>query len=217
MEMKNSSTVRLARGFCIIRSHTRAGHTPAASPTAEPPDGSTSDKPVVMRKRAHKASGDCLQSRNRRRHIWIAHTSRILTAQRGGIPAPRPTRSVAAARWLALESLGKYIGRRTNNAAEYYALIAALDYAMANGIKAIARAKRLAVDRQSDEGHVQSEASGTCARCTSAPGNRRQLWNRLRFSMCRASRIKQPTLLRMRHSTTPVAPGRRSRPTLREL
>jgi ribonuclease HI len=34
-----------------------------------------------------------------------------------------------------LESLGKYIGRHTNNVAEYYALIAALDYAAANGIK----------------------------------------------------------------------------------
>jgi len=35
----------------------------------------------------------------------------------------------------ALESLGKYIGRQTNNVAEYYALIAALDYAAAKGIK----------------------------------------------------------------------------------
>jgi ribonuclease HI len=34
-----------------------------------------------------------------------------------------------------LESLGKYIGRTTNNVAEYYALIAALDYASANGIR----------------------------------------------------------------------------------
>src|SRR6202023_3746953 len=42
-----------------------------------------------------------------------------------------------------LESLGKYIGRRTNNVAEYYALIAALDYAAANGIK------RLRVQRDS--------------------------------------------------------------------
>src|ERR1700686_3210935 len=33
-----------------------------------------------------------------------------------------------------LESLGKYIGRTTNNVAEYYALIAALDYAAAHGI-----------------------------------------------------------------------------------
>src|SRR6267142_3636483 len=34
-----------------------------------------------------------------------------------------------------LESLGKYIGRTTNNVAEYYALIAALDYAAASGIR----------------------------------------------------------------------------------
>jgi acyl dehydratase/ribonuclease HI len=33
------------------------------------------------------------------------------------------------------ESLGKYIGRHTNNVAEYYALIAALDYAVAQGIR----------------------------------------------------------------------------------
>jgi acyl dehydratase/ribonuclease HI len=33
------------------------------------------------------------------------------------------------------ESLGKYIGRHTNNVAEYYALIAALDYAAAQGIR----------------------------------------------------------------------------------
>jgi acyl dehydratase/ribonuclease HI len=33
------------------------------------------------------------------------------------------------------ESLGKYIGRTTNNVAEYYALIAALDYAAASGIR----------------------------------------------------------------------------------
>ena len=34
-----------------------------------------------------------------------------------------------------LEQLKKYIGRTTNNVAEYYALIAALDYAAAHGIK----------------------------------------------------------------------------------
>jgi acyl dehydratase/ribonuclease HI len=33
------------------------------------------------------------------------------------------------------EGLGKYIGRTTNNVAEYYALIAALDYAAASGIR----------------------------------------------------------------------------------
>jgi ribonuclease HI len=34
-----------------------------------------------------------------------------------------------------LASLGKYIGRHTNNVAEYFALIAALDYAATNDIK----------------------------------------------------------------------------------
>ena len=34
-----------------------------------------------------------------------------------------------------LESLGRYIGRQTNNVAEYYALIAALDYAASRGIR----------------------------------------------------------------------------------
>jgi ribonuclease HI len=34
-----------------------------------------------------------------------------------------------------LEALGRYIGRTTNNVAEYYALIAALDYAAANAIR----------------------------------------------------------------------------------
>jgi len=34
-----------------------------------------------------------------------------------------------------LASLGKYLGRATNNVAEYYALIAALDYASAHGIR----------------------------------------------------------------------------------
>ncbi len=36
-----------------------------------------------------------------------------------------------------LESLGKYIGRHTNNVAEYYALIAALDYTSAKGIRCL--------------------------------------------------------------------------------
>jgi len=35
----------------------------------------------------------------------------------------------------AIDSLGKYIGRTTNNVAEYYALIAALDGAAARGIR----------------------------------------------------------------------------------
>lgn len=36
-----------------------------------------------------------------------------------------------------ISEIGKYIGRETNNAAEYYALIAALDYAAAHHIRAL--------------------------------------------------------------------------------
>ena len=36
---------------------------------------------------------------------------------------------------VAIHSLGKYIGRTTNNVAEYYALIAALDAAAARGVR----------------------------------------------------------------------------------
>src|ERR1017187_10288987 len=64
-----------------------------------------------------------------------AYTANIDGAARGnpgpasyGVVLRRPDGS-------PLESLGKYIGRHTNNVAEYYALIAALDYAAANGIK----------------------------------------------------------------------------------
>jgi acyl dehydratase/ribonuclease HI len=64
-----------------------------------------------------------------------AYTANIDGAARGnpgpasyGVVVKRPDGT-------ALESLGKYIGRYTNNVAEYYALIAALDYAVAHGLK----------------------------------------------------------------------------------
>src|SRR5579863_3565905 len=64
-----------------------------------------------------------------------AYTANIDGAARGnpgpaayGVVVRRPDGT-------AHESLGKYIGRATNNVAEYYALIAALDYAAANGIR----------------------------------------------------------------------------------
>jgi ribonuclease HI len=47
-----------------------------------------------------------------------------------GVVIHNPDGSVAA-------ELKKYIGRSTNNLAEYYALIAALDYAAAHGIRAL--------------------------------------------------------------------------------
>src|ERR1035437_10285404 len=68
-------------------------------------------------------------------HLDGAYTANIDGAARGnpgpasyGVVIRRPDGT-------PLESLGKYIGRHTNNVAEYYALIAALDYAAANGIK----------------------------------------------------------------------------------
>jgi acyl dehydratase/ribonuclease HI len=64
-----------------------------------------------------------------------AYTANIDGAARGnpgpaayGVVVKRPDGATQ-------ESFGKYIGRRTNNVAEYYALIAALDYAAANGIR----------------------------------------------------------------------------------
>jgi acyl dehydratase len=82
-----------------------------------------------------------------------AYTANIDGAARGnpgpasyGVVLRRPDGS-------PLESLGKYIGRHTNNVAEYYALIAALDYAVANGIK------RLRV--QSDSQLIVNQMKGT--------------------------------------------------------
>ena len=64
-----------------------------------------------------------------------SHTANIDGAARGnpgpaayGVVIRRPDGATQ-------ESLGKYIGRHTNNVAEYYALIAALDYALAQGIR----------------------------------------------------------------------------------
>ena len=66
-----------------------------------------------------------------------AHTAHIDGAARGnpgpasyGVVVRGPGGEVAA-------ELKKYIGRATNNVAEYYALIAALDYAEAHGIPAL--------------------------------------------------------------------------------
>jgi acyl dehydratase/ribonuclease HI len=89
-----------------------------------------------MIKTTHKASGKLfeeLESPSAR--IEGAYTANIDGAARGnpgpaayGVVIRRPDGATH-------ESLGKYIGRTTNNVAEYYALIAALDYAAASGIK----------------------------------------------------------------------------------
>jgi acyl dehydratase/ribonuclease HI len=89
-----------------------------------------------MTKRAPKASGKLFaEPESAEGRLDGAYTANIDGAARGnpgpasyGVVLRRPDGT-------PLASLGKYIGRHTNNVAEYYALIAALDYAAANGIK----------------------------------------------------------------------------------
>src|SRR5512136_2839303 len=89
-----------------------------------------------MTKPAHPSSGHLFSdSHSPAPHAEGSYTANIDGAARGnpgpasyGVVLRRPDGK-------PLESIGKYIGRHTNNVAEYYALIAALDYAEANGIK----------------------------------------------------------------------------------
>jgi acyl dehydratase/ribonuclease HI len=89
-----------------------------------------------MIKPAHKASGKLFAEPETPSHRQEgAYTANIDGAARGnpgpaayGVVVRRPDGKTH-------ESLGKYIGRTTNNVAEYYALIAALDYAAASGIR----------------------------------------------------------------------------------
>src|SRR5215470_1477965 len=89
-----------------------------------------------MANRPHKSSGKLFaDTETPSTRLEGAHTANIDGAARGnpgpaayGVVLRRPDGA-------PLESLGKYIGRLTNNAAEYHALIAALDYAAANGIR----------------------------------------------------------------------------------
>jgi ribonuclease HI len=88
-----------------------------------------------MKEKAHRASGRLFaEPAPPATHSDGFFTANIDGAARGnpgpasyGVVLRKPDGS-------PLESLGKYIGRATNNVAEYYALIAALDYAAAHGI-----------------------------------------------------------------------------------
>ena len=89
-----------------------------------------------MIKPTHKASGKLFEEPETPSARARARTRRISTARRAEIPGRRPTAWWCGVRTAQThESLGKYIGRTTNNVAEYYALIAALDYAAASGIR----------------------------------------------------------------------------------
>src|SRR6202163_2546072 len=89
-----------------------------------------------MIKPTHKASGKLFEEPEApSARAEGAYTANIDGAARGN-PAPAAYGVVVRRPdGKTHESLRKYIGRTTNNVAEYYALIAALDYAAASGIK----------------------------------------------------------------------------------
>src|SRR3981189_1967677 len=89
-----------------------------------------------MIKPAHKVSGKLFaDTESPAARLEGVYTANIDGAARGN-PGPASYGLVLRRpHGPPLESIGKYIGRHTNNVAEYYALIAALDYAVANGIK----------------------------------------------------------------------------------
>jgi ribonuclease HI len=89
-----------------------------------------------MSKPTQKASGRLFaEPEPRKERSGDAYTAYIDGAARGN---PGPAAYAVVLRrpdGTPLESLGKYIGRQTNNVAEYYALIAALDYAAAHNLR----------------------------------------------------------------------------------
>src|SRR3974390_2112671 len=89
-----------------------------------------------MTKPKHKLSGKLFEEPEATSaHQEGAYTANIDGAARGN---PGPAAYGAVGRrpdGTTHESLGKYIGLTTNNVAEYFALIAALDYAAASGIR----------------------------------------------------------------------------------
>ena len=71
--------------------------------------------------------------------------------------------------------LAKNIGRETNNVAEYFALLAALDYATSAQYRRAARAQRFRVAGAPDAGPLQSEKPGPEAAARTRLEARRQL------------------------------------------
>jgi probable phosphoglycerate mutase len=89
-----------------------------------------------MIKRPQKSAGRLFsEPATREERLEGAYTANIDGAARGN---PGPASYAVVLRrpdGTPLESLGKHIGRQTNNVAEYYALIAVLDYALAHHLK----------------------------------------------------------------------------------
>jgi ribonuclease HI len=89
-----------------------------------------------MMKREHKSSGHLFEEpETPQANPSGVYTANIDGAARGN-PGPAAYGVILRSPdGRTLESLGKYIGRHTNNVAEYYALIAALDYTATKGIR----------------------------------------------------------------------------------
>ncbi len=85
--------------------------------------------------------------------------------------------------------IGKYLGRATNNVAEYYALITALDYAQSQNIAAAAGAQRFGAAGAADAGPLQGEESGPEAAARARAEDRARL--RLLRHRARAARAEQ--------------------------
>jgi ribonuclease HI len=86
-----------------------------------------------------RAGGDGLfgDSPEEQKHATPAHRANIDGAARGN-PGPASYGVVIRdGQGVLVAKLKKYIGRMTNNVAEYYGLIAALDYAESHGIRAL--------------------------------------------------------------------------------
>src|ERR1700732_1029762 len=89
-----------------------------------------------MTERNQKASGRLFaESESPAARVEGAFTANIDGAARGNPGPASYGAGILRPDGTPGETIGKYIGRHTNNVAEYYALIAAVDYAVAHGIK----------------------------------------------------------------------------------
>lgn len=92
---------------------------------------------MVKRQQPPRGTGLFPDTPHQAKHAPAAHRANIDGGSRGN-PGPASYGVVIRdPRGEVVASLKKYIGRMTNNVAEYYGLIAALDYAQSHGIRAL--------------------------------------------------------------------------------
>ena len=100
---------------------------------------------------------------------WNPRSSPTSTAAPAAIRAGRLRRPHRAPDGTLVEEFGDSIGVATNNVAEYRALIAALEWAVAHARRQSSRPIRFAAARPADARRVQGEASAACSRCIGRP------------------------------------------------